>query len=364
MKKAIKIFIFLLIVALLVIGAVRLVKKKKDEEAAIPLAKEYAVIAKTVTAEQRHVTLTTPYLALVKSDKELRLAAKFPARVLQIINEGAKVHRGDLLARLDDTALRSELSSLAWSLTATKNAIAATKVALSNLYATHKRTKKLYAVRGASQEELEREESKIAETRAKLASLRAKAAELKSKIASLKNELSYTMLKAPFDGTIGKKFVNVGDIAMQGRPLLTLIDPSSNYLLVRVPAQTKVYGLLYKGKRIAVRDTRSTFNSLRELRADVNDPALVPGERAEVELITYDGEGTLLPQDAILSRDGKNYVLIAQGDHATPQEVHIVASSDSGAVVAENLDGKEVVVAKPDILLKLLSGIKLRILKD
>ncbi len=364
MKKAIKILIFLLIIALLVIGAVQLVKKKKAEEAAIPLAKEYAVLAKTVTAKRTHTTLTTPYLALVKSDKELKLVSKFPSRVLQIAQEGAKVHKGDILVKLDDTALKSQLASLAWTFTATKNAIAATKVALSNLYATHKRTKKLYEVRGASKEELEHEETKIAEVKAKLASLQAKAAELRSKIASLKNELSYTMLKAPFDGTVGKKFVNVGDIAMPGRPLLTLIDPVSNYLLVRVPAQTKVYGLLYKGKRIALRDTRSTFNSLRELRADVNDPALVPSERAEVELITFEGTGTLLPQDAILNRDGKNYILIAQGDHATPQEVHIVASGERGAVIAQNLDGKEVVVAKPDILLKLLSGIKLRILKD
>ena len=364
MKKAIKILIFLLIVALLVIGAVRLVKKKKAEEAAIPLAKEYAVLAKTIAAKREHVSLTTPYLALVKSDKELKLVSKFPARVLQIAEEGAKVHKGDILVKLDDTALKSQLSGLAWGLTATKNAIAATKVALANLYATHKRTKKLYQVRGASKEQLEREETKIAEAKAKLASLQAKAAELKSKIASIKNELSYAWIRAPFDATVGKKFANVGDIAMPGRPLLSLIDGASNYLLVRVPAQTKVYGLLYKGKRIALRDTRSTFNSLRELRADVNDPALVPGERAEVELITYEGEGTLLPQDAILSRDGKNYVLIAQGDHAVPQEVHLVASSDSGVVIAENLDGKRVVVAKPDILLKLLSGIKLRAIKD
>ncbi len=364
MKKAIKISIFLLIIALLVIGAVRLVKKKKAQESAIPIAKEYAVLVKTMTPKKKHILLTTPYLALVKSDHDVRLTAKYPARILDIAHEGQRVQKDQIILKLDDTNLKSQLTSLNAALSATQNSIAATKVALANLTATHQRTKKLYAVRGASKEQLEREETQLAEVKAKLSSLKAKAAELRSKIASIKNELSYMVLRAPFDAIIGKKFANVGDIAMPGHPLLSLTDGASNYFLVRVPANTKVYGLLYKNRTIKMQNTRSTFNSLREFRADVNDPALIPGEREEIKLIIFDGVGTLVPQDAILNRDGKTYVLIAQKDHANPVEVHILASSDEGVAIQEDLDGKQIVVAKPDILLKLLSGIKLKAIKD
>jgi len=41
--------------------------------------------------------------------------------------------------------------------------------------------------------------------------------------------------------------------------------------------------------------------------------------------------------------------------------VHILRSAQQGVVVSDNLAGKRVVTAKPDILLKLLSGYTLSI---
>jgi len=364
MKKAIKILIFLLIVALLITGAVKLVKKKKAQEAAIPIAKEYAILAKTITPKREHITLTTPYLALVKSDQEVNLAAKFPARILEIANEAEVVKKDQIIIKLDDTNLKTKLKELIATKDATQEEIAATKVALANLAAAHKRTMKLFAVKGASKEQIEQEESKIAATKAKLASQKAKLNALKAKIENIKNELNYALIKAPFDGTIGKKFANSGDLAMPGKPLLKLTNSAASYFLVRIPTNFKAYGLIYKNKRFALHDTRATFNSLKELRANIKDPSLVPGERIQVSIITFDGFGTFLPQDAILNRDGKSYVLIAKGNEAHPMQVHTISSSDKGVVIQEDLSGKEIVVAKPDILLRLLSGIKLKAIKD
>ena len=49
------------------------------------------------------------------------------------------------------------------------------------------------------------------------------------------------------------------------------------------------------------------------------------------------------------------------GNKAYAKEVHIVESAEQGVVISENLDGKDIVVAKPDILLRLVSGYALKV---
>ncbi len=363
MKKLMKLLIFLALVALLIIGAVRLVKKRKAQEAAIPPAKEYALIVKTLVPKKKYITLSTDYLALVQSDTNTKLLAKFAGRIMQIKDTAERVKKGEVVARLDTTPLRAKLTSIQSQIEATRSQIAAAKEALANLYSIHARTKKLYAVKGASKEQLEREAVQIAEAKAKLAALQSKLASLKASKTEIRNELSYAVLKSPIDGVVAKKFVSIGDIAMPGHPLLAINSSSHNYLLVRLPGNLHPAGLLYKGKRYNLKALQSSFDSLSEYRADVADPTLVAGEMVACKVITYEGSGVLLPYDAILNRGGKSYVLQVEGDQAKALQVHIVASGEEGVVIQEDLGTQEIVVAKPDILLKLLSGLKLKALK-
>ena len=364
MKKWLKIGIFLIVVVLLVVGAVRLVKKKRAQMAQIPIAKEYAVLAKTIKPSKTSLTLTTPYISLVQSDSTTLLAAKFAGRVLMVQKAGKRVKKGDVVAKIDDTTLQTKLASLEASLQATKEALDATKAILHNLYDIHARTKKLLKVKGASIEQYEKEQNQIESTKAKLASLSAKLQTLMQNKKELKNELTYASLRSPVDGIVAKRFLNVGDLAMPGRPLLKINAARDNYLLVRVPKDVKVYAVVYKSKEYPVTPLHSTFNALNEYRCNVEDDKLIEGERVNVDVVTFKGVGTLVPYDAILNRNGKNYVLIAQGFKAQPKEVHIKASGQKGVVVQEDLSGQKIVLAKPDILLKLLSGIKLKEIKD
>ncbi len=360
MKKWVKIGIFLVIVVLLVIGAVRLVKKKKAQIAHIPIAKEYAVLVKTIKPSKTNISLKTPYISLVKSDRNTLLSSKFPGRILMIKKEGDKVKKGEVVAKIDDTQLRAKLTSINASILATKESIEATKTVLNNLYNIHERTKKLLKVKGASIEQYEKEQNQIEATKAKFSSLLAKLKTLTQNKKELQNELTYTVLKSNVDGIVSKRFLNVGDLAMPGHPILKINSKEGNYLLVRAPKDVKVYSVIYNKKEYPVKHLHSTFNSLNEYRCDVEDKNLIEGERVEVNVVTFKGTGTLLPYDAILNRNGKNYVLLAKKDKAIPKEINIKASGKNGVVVEEELNGQKIVLAKPDILLKLLSGIKLK----
>ena len=360
MKKVVKIFIFLVVVALLIVGAVRLIKKKKAEEAALPIAKQYAVIVHTITPKPQELKLGVDYLALVQNDKSVTISSKFPARVLEVIKEGSVVHKGQIVARLDDTPLRSKLEATQAQILSLQEQIGATKRILTNLLHMHARTKKLLAVKGASIEQYEKEENQIESTKAKLAALKSRLHSLRAQKKELQNELSYAVLRSEVNGIVAKQMLHVGDLAMPGHRIVRVNTQEGNYLLVRLPKNIKGLSLVYKAKEYPLRPLRSTLNSLQEYRADVSDPELVEGERVKTRVITFKGKGILLPQDAILDRNGRSYVLIAHGNHASALPVHILASSEEGVVVQEDLSGKKVVVAKPDILLKLLSGIELK----
>ena len=364
MKKALKIGIFLAIVAVLVIGAVRVIKKKKAQMAQTPIAKEYALLVKTLQPSKTSITLTTPYLGVVKNESSVTLSSKFAGRILMLKKEGQKVKKGEIVAKIDDTQLQTKLASLKASIAATKEAIAATRAVLHNLNDIHARTKRLLKVKGASIEQYQKEQNQIESTKAKLASLLAKLKSLKQSQKEVQNELTYTSLHSPVDGIVAKRFANIADLTVPMHPLIKISANSGNYLLIRTPKDIKVYGVVYKAKEYPVKPLHSTFHSLNEYRCDVKDKELIEGERVEVKVITYKGVGTLLPYDAILDRDGKSYVLIAKKSKAQPKEVHIIASSEEGVVVREDFSNQKIVLAKPDILLKLLSGIQFKEIKD
>ena len=102
---------------------------------------------------------------------------------------------------------------------------------------------------------------------------------------------------------------------------------------------------------------------MAEYKVYTGDSKLTSGDRAEVDVITYNDKGILLEFDALLNRNGKSYVLVVNGNKAEAKEVHILDSAEQGVVVSESFNGEKIVIAKPDILLKLTSGYALE-LKD
>jgi multidrug efflux pump subunit AcrA (membrane-fusion protein) len=227
-------------------------------------------------------------------------------------------------------------------------------VALANLEATHKRTLDLLKVQGASIEESQKETTMIANTQAQLNAL-------KQKEIELKNNLSYAKIVSPVNGVISKTFASQGAISAPGKPLVAISSKNGFYLMVRVPTDLPLRGVKFNGKFYNATPLNTTYHGLAEYKVYTGNSNLVSGDRVEVSVVTFNQKATLLPFDAILNRDGKSYVLMVQGAKATAKEVHIVQSAEQGIVVSDALEGKKIVVAKPDILLKLTSGYALKV---
>ena len=335
-------------VVLLFIVGVLLIKIRQKEDANLPTAKKYAIVVSTIKPELKQVDLTLPYLAITKNDKDVKLSSKVTGRVDYIKSSGSVVKIGEVIAKLDVTNIVSDVNSL-------KSQITAQKKALTNLTATHNRTLDLIKVKGASIEQSQREETGIA-------GLESKIETLNQKLNEANNLLSYAIIKSPVNGRISNSLVNKGDMCFPGHPVANISARNGFYLLLRVPTELKIYSVILNNKTYDAIPLNSTFNSLAEYKVYVDPQNMTSGDRVEVSVVIYKGKAIKLPFDAILNRNGKNYVLVKKQNKAVAKEIHIIESGQEGSVVSNSsLVGKEVVIAKQDILLKLLSGISITV---
>ena len=124
------------------------------------------------------------------------LSTRLAARVRAVrVDEGDRVHRGDLLVRLDDDEMLAQLRSAQTALAAAR---------------THeRRILALVAQAAATQSELEAAQSQRALAEAQAAAAQA--------------TLGYAEIRAPFDGLVQGKRVQPGDLVSPGQPLLELV---------------------------------------------------------------------------------------------------------------------------------------------
>lgn len=338
-KKTIGIVVVIVIIILAIFAVVN----AKRKEANMPIAKQYGIVVSTFKPVLADVTLTLPYLAQTENDKDVNLSSKVTARVNFIKPSGSKVKKGEVIARLDNTSIQTSNISL-------DSQIKAAKSALNNLEEIHNRTKELLAIKGASEEQFQMEESNIEAANAKLESL------YQNQI-DVANTLTYATITSPVDGIIAKTSVNIGDMCLPGHPVATISATNGFYLLLRIPTDLTIYGVNFNNENFSAIALNSTFNNLAEYKVYVDSKGFTTGDRIEVSVIVFKGNSIKLPFDAVLNRDGKSFVLANENDKVTLIPVNIIQTGEEGIVISnKEIAGKELVVAKQDILLKLLGG--------
>ena len=150
----------------------------------------------------------------VQPERRADLRAEVSAVVLAVLKEnGDPVKRGDLLVRLDDTAIRE-------TLTAAEASERAAIQAYEQAERQFQRMTKLRAEGMVSAQELE-----DAEIRRNAAQSEREAA--RTRVVSARQQLQRTEVRAPFDGIVSDRKVSAGDTAQTGKELLKVIDPRS-----------------------------------------------------------------------------------------------------------------------------------------
>jgi RND family efflux transporter MFP subunit len=150
----------------------------------------------------------------VQPERRADLRAEVAAVVVQVLKDnGEAVRAGDLLVRLDDTAIRD-------SLTSAEEAVRASNQAYDQSERQVQRLKTLQAQGMTSTQALEDAEVRRNNAQSDLVAA-------KTRVVSARQMLQRTGVRAPFDGVVSERKASAGDTVQVGKELLKVIDPRS-----------------------------------------------------------------------------------------------------------------------------------------
>jgi len=150
----------------------------------------------------------------VQPERRADLRAEVSAIVLQVLKDnGDPVRRGDLLVRLDDTAIRDSLGSA-------EAAARAAAQAYEQADRQHKRLTQLLESGVVSVQSVEDMEMRRNNAQSEFEAAKARAAQARQ-------QLQRTEARSPFDGIVSDRRVSAGDTAQLGKELIKVIDPGS-----------------------------------------------------------------------------------------------------------------------------------------
>jgi RND family efflux transporter MFP subunit len=251
-----------------------------------------------------------PITGSILPEKRADLRAEVSAVVLAVLKEnGDPVKQGDVLVRLDDTAIRDTLASA-------RTAASSASQAFEQAQRQYERMVKLRETSLVSTQELE--DSEVRRDSARSARDTAK-----SQLVTAQQQQARTLVRAPFNGIVSDRQASAGDTAQIGKELLKVIDPASLRFEGFVSANS--IGAVKPGQKVSFRihgfEGRQFTGTIMRVNPTANamtrqvevlvaferneQPPGVAGLYAEGRVETATSEGLSLPAGVIV-RDGDN----------------------------------------------------------
>jgi hypothetical protein len=325
--------------------------------------------ARAIENTKLHVLVVKPSTTLSNASARLALPgtllgineAQIYARVNGYVQKwfkdiGESVNKGDTLAVLDIPEINKQVEEATANFQLAKTA--------------YERWKRLRAEDAVSQQELDEKTALFKQTEAVLKRLR--------------DQQSFGTIVAPFDGTITRRNVNMGDLVNSGnvgtpQSLFTLAHtnklhvyvyvPQDRASLVRVGDEVDIYLANAPEKAVKGRIARTAGaidTNSRTMQVDVEVPnaekALMPGSYVEVALKIAPGNNLIIPTNTLIFGSGGPYVArvvdgkiekrkVAVGiDYGMQVEVKSGVSADDSLIVNpldSITDGQPVVIQTP-----------------
>ncbi len=264
------------------------------------------------------------------------------------VEAGDRVKRGQVLVRLDVSVLQPQVANL-------QAALELSRAEADLAAAEYHRAVAVGASGALSAEETERRRSSSLTAAAKVKVAAAQLAEAQARLARAE-------VRAPADGILLTRSVEVGQMATPGGgALFRLAEGSEVELRGQVAEQdlpllqvdqavnVRLTGTstVYPGRvRLlgAVIDPQTRLGLVRVSLAP--DPNLRPGAFARAEVTVSNAERIVLPQTAVLTDDKGTYVLIVDAQNKVERRaVHVSGIVEHGVTIADGISDKDHVVA-------------------
>jgi RND family efflux transporter MFP subunit len=219
----------------------------------------------TARVEKKQVDDIFVWPGTVRSRTVANIAPRITARIIDVkVKAGDKVKKGDVIARLDEREVKAqENAALA--------ALAGANARANRAKADEQRIRSLYSKEAATRANFDAVTAKAKEAQASVS-------QAKSAVSETRSHLADTLLSAPFDGVIVKRFQEPGDMAQPGVPIVTLQVPKGLRLEADVPGTCA--GLYSAGMSVNVRF--DTLGLTTRGRIDEISPEVDPQTRTQL----------------------------------------------------------------------------------
>jgi membrane fusion protein (multidrug efflux system) len=281
-------------------------------------------------------------LGTARANESVEITAKSSNIVSAVrFRDGEPVARGAVLVELDSAQARADL--------------AAAEAALTESESQFRRANELLPTQALSKSQFDQ----ISATRAANA----------ARVDAARARLDDTVIRAPFAGRIGLRRVSVGSLISPGTVITTLDDTSiikvdfpipENHLTALRPGlpvtvTTTVYPGRSFGGRVASLDSRVDATSRSILvRAELpnGDAALKPGMFLNVELRRDERLAVVVPEEAIVPEQNRQFVFVVANGIAEKREVRSGLRRPGSVEITAGLRAGERIVVEGTVKLR------------
>jgi len=314
----------------------------------------------------------------VTARRAATVSSKVTGKVVEVlIEEGMKVKEGQVLARLDDTNIKTSLNVAQAQLESTRAALDETRAQLKQANQEYQRITELAKQHIASQSDLDLAESNAKSLQAHLAQQEVDVTVADRTVAMWQQQMDDMIIRAPFDGIVTTKDAQPGEMispvsagggftrtgigtVVDMDSLEIEIDVNESYINRVQPGQPVVATLdaypewKIPCKVIAIIPTADRQKSTVKVRVgfDQLDPRILPEMSVKVAFRETGGGSTanhtvLVPKSAMQSQDGRDVVFVVQHGRAERRAVTVIDTQGDDSVLSAGVSAGESVVADP-----------------
>jgi membrane fusion protein (multidrug efflux system) len=331
---------------------------KKDGKTEAP--KVLSISPEDIVTVQSNSLASGPVVTgSIQPERKADVRAEISALVLQVLKEnGDVVKKGDVLVKLDETAIRDSLSS----------AEASARSSAQALDQAERQVARMKTLRASGMTSVQAMDD--AEVRRNNAASEVAAA--RSRAALARQQLARTVVRAPFDGVVSDRKVSAGDTAAPGKELVKVIDTTSMRFEGRVsadrisavkvgqPVSFKINGYAGQEFRGIVKRVDPAANEVtRQVEVLVgfapgSSQPKVSGLFGEGRIEADTSEALMLAQSALVKSGDKSYTWRLKGNVLSKVELGIGARDlrSGNYEVRSGLTAGDVVLRTPNSSLK------------
>lgn len=298
--------------------------------------------------------------------RQAEIYPEITAEVIEVfVSTGDKVEEGDLLARLDGEDYRHEVRAAEPSLQSAQTQYREAEIAYGRMRDEFENIRELFKAGTVSRQELLEMRAQVESAYERLEGAESMIEQSRTQLSAAQRMLERTEVNTPISGTISAVIMERGDMATTQAPLAVVdrLDPLKAELTVderhinelEVGQEVEVIvgsireepfsGEIHEIFPTAVEGARSFPVTVK---VDNHQADLRPGMYAEVIFILAEvEEAWLAPQEALVSRNGEDYLFFVENGHAAQYRVEKGMSSQGKVEVSGDFDPKQELITDP-----------------